>query len=137
MNGPLDGLPIGIKDNFCTKNLRTTCCSRMLEPFVPKYNATVVDRTEKAGGIVLGQAHYMFSRFLILQKKFHEIFFVLFFYKVKFFCYDQKCWYNCLSYVAKKDTLQPSKKWIIKFREKYSWIQGSWKTCEELVTRQN
>ena len=41
----------------------------MLEPFVPKYNATVVDRTEKAGGIVLGQAHYMFSRFLILQKK--------------------------------------------------------------------
>ena len=65
----LDGLPIGIKDNFCTKNLRTTCCSRMLEPFVPKYNATVVDRTEKAGGIVLGQAHYMFSRFLILQKK--------------------------------------------------------------------
>ena len=39
----------------------------MLEPFVPKYNATVVDRTEKAGGIVLGQAHYMFSRFLILH----------------------------------------------------------------------
>ena len=56
---PLDGLPIGIKDNLCTKNLRTTCCSRMLEPFVPKYNATVVDRTEKAGGIVLGQFHYI------------------------------------------------------------------------------
>ena len=81
----LDGLPIGIKDNFCTKNLRTTCCSRMLEPFVPKYNATVVDRTEKAGGIVLGQAHYMFSRFLILQKNFHKIFFVLFFYKAKLY----------------------------------------------------
>lgn len=74
----LDGLPIGIKDNFCTKNLRTTCCSRMLEPFVPKYNATVVDRTEKAGGIVLGQAYYMFSRFLILQ----------FFFSRNFPCFD-------------------------------------------------
>ena len=50
----IDGLPIAIKDNFCTKNLKTTCCSKMLEPFVPKYNATVVERTEKSGGIVIG-----------------------------------------------------------------------------------
>ena len=53
----IDGLPIGIKDNFCTKDLRTTCCSHMLEPFVPKYNATVVERTENAGGIVLGKTN--------------------------------------------------------------------------------
>ena len=53
----IDGLPFGIKDNFCTKNLRTTCCSKMLESFVPKYNATVVERTENAGGIVLGKTN--------------------------------------------------------------------------------
>ncbi len=54
---PIDGQPIGIKDNFCTKNLRTTCCSKILEPFVPKYNATVVEKTELAGGIVLGKTN--------------------------------------------------------------------------------
>ena len=53
----IDGLPFGIKDNFCTKNLRTTCCSRMLESFVPEYNATVVERTETAGGIILGKTN--------------------------------------------------------------------------------
>ena len=57
MKSAIDGLPIGIKDNFCTKNLRTTCCSKMLEPFVPKYNATVVERIEIAGGIVLGKTN--------------------------------------------------------------------------------
>ena len=57
MKSAIDGLPIGIKDNFCTKNLRTTCCSKILEPFVPKYNATVVERTEIAGGIVLGKTN--------------------------------------------------------------------------------
>lgn len=53
----IDGLPIGVKDNFCTKNLRTTCCSKILEPFVPRYNATVVERTEQAGGIVIGKTN--------------------------------------------------------------------------------
>ena len=52
---PIDGMPIAVKDNFCTNNLQTTCCSRILEPFVPKYNATVVEKTEQAGGIILGK----------------------------------------------------------------------------------
>ena len=52
---PIDGQLIAVKDNFCTRKLPTTCCSRMLQPFVPTYNATVVEKTEKAGGIVLGK----------------------------------------------------------------------------------
>ena len=57
IKSPLDGLFFAIKDNFCTKDLRTTCCSKMLEPFVPKYNATVVEKTESAGGIVIGKTN--------------------------------------------------------------------------------
>ena len=41
---PLTGVPLGIKDLLCTKGVRTTCASRMLETFVPPYNATVVEK---------------------------------------------------------------------------------------------
>ena len=56
-NSNICGKLIAIKDNFCTKDLPTTCCSRMLEPFKPKYNATVVQRTVDAGGLIFGKTN--------------------------------------------------------------------------------
>lgn len=52
---PLAGIPIGIKDNISTKGLRTTCSSRMLENYVPPFNATVVDKINDAGMVVTGK----------------------------------------------------------------------------------
>lgn len=51
----LVGVPFGIKDMLCTKNLRTTAASKILENFVPPYDATVVQRIKDHGGIVLGK----------------------------------------------------------------------------------
>src|SRR5262245_56074156 len=51
--GALAGLPVAVKDNICTKGTPTTCASRMLEKFVPPYDATVVRRIKDADGIVL------------------------------------------------------------------------------------
>jgi len=54
---PLEGIPIGIKDNFATKGIRTTAASRMLENFVPEYESTVSQKLADAGCILLGKTN--------------------------------------------------------------------------------
>src|SRR5881296_476739 len=53
--GPLDGVPVAVKDVLCTRGIRTTCGSKILERFVPPYDATAVARLAKAGAVVLGK----------------------------------------------------------------------------------
>jgi aspartyl-tRNA(Asn)/glutamyl-tRNA(Gln) amidotransferase subunit A len=53
--GKIAGLPFGLKDLICTRGLRTTCASRMLENFVPPYDATVVSRLNAEQGILIGK----------------------------------------------------------------------------------
>lgn len=54
---PLAGVPVAVKDNICTRNLRTTCGSRILRNYLPPYNATAVERLELAGAIIIGKAN--------------------------------------------------------------------------------
>ncbi|NOT13528.1 MAG: Asp-tRNA(Asn)/Glu-tRNA(Gln) amidotransferase subunit GatA [Methylococcaceae bacterium] len=51
----LTGIPIAHKDIFCTKGVKTTCASKMLDNFIAPYNATVVDKLNQAGAVVLGK----------------------------------------------------------------------------------
>lgn len=54
---PLYGVPLLLKDNLCTQGVPTTCGSRLLEGYVPPYNATVVEKVQNAGGVCLGKGN--------------------------------------------------------------------------------
>jgi aspartyl-tRNA(Asn)/glutamyl-tRNA(Gln) amidotransferase subunit A len=55
--GPLAGVPVAIKDNLCARGMRTTAASRILEHFVPPYDATIVARLEAADAVIVGKTN--------------------------------------------------------------------------------
>ncbi len=56
-DAPLAGVPVAIKDNLCTRGVRTTASSRILESYVPPYTATAVERLEAAGAVIVGKTN--------------------------------------------------------------------------------
>jgi aspartyl-tRNA(Asn)/glutamyl-tRNA(Gln) amidotransferase subunit A len=55
--GMLEGIPIGIKDNMCTKGIKTTCASQILANFVPPYESTVTQKLQDAGAVIVGKTN--------------------------------------------------------------------------------
>ena len=56
-DAPLAGVPVALKDNLCVRGMRTTASSTILDRFRPPYDATVVERLEAAGAIVVGKTN--------------------------------------------------------------------------------
>lgn len=57
LKGPLAGVPVAIKDNMCTKDMLTTCSSKILHNFIPTFSAEAVIRLEEAGAVILGKTN--------------------------------------------------------------------------------
>src|SRR5574341_382706 len=55
IRGPLHGVPLALKDIFCTRGIRTTCGSRILSSFDPPYDAAVTERLSASGSVLLGK----------------------------------------------------------------------------------
>jgi aspartyl-tRNA(Asn)/glutamyl-tRNA(Gln) amidotransferase subunit A len=55
--GPLAGVPVAVKDVILTRGVKTTCASKLLENYIPPYDATAVSRLEAAGGVIIGKAN--------------------------------------------------------------------------------